>query len=136
MAEKVYPVTRTDAEWRARLTPEQYAITRRESTERAFTPGNYNDEKRKGEYLCVGCDTSLFSSETKYDSGTGWPSYWKPISPEAVGTKSDRKLFMVRTEVHCATCGSHLGHVFEDGPAPTGLRYCMNGGAMRFVPAE
>lgn len=129
-------VVRTDAEWRAKLTPQQYEITRGEGTERAFTPGNYNDEKRAGVYVCVGCDTPLVSSEAKYDSGTGWPSFWKPVSPDVVGTKIDRKMFAARTEVHCAICDSHLGHVFEDGPPPTGLRYCLNGGALRFIPKE
>ena len=130
----VAKVTRTDAEWRQRLTPQQYDITRGEGTERAFTPGNFNDEKRAGIYHCVGCDKSLFASDAKYDSGTGWPSFWKPMAPELIETKVDRKLFSARTEVHCATCEGHLGHVFEDGPQPTGLRYCLNGGALKFEP--
>ena len=127
-------VTRTDAEWRARLTPEQYHIAREEGTERACSAGNLADEKKNGKYLCVGCDTPLWSSEHKFDSGTGWPSFWRPLDPALVGTKKDRKLFMSRTEVHCAVCDSHMGHVFEDGPPPTGLRYCINGFVLKFAP--
>jgi peptide-methionine (R)-S-oxide reductase len=129
-----FPVTKTDAEWRKVLTKEQYYVLRDHGTERAFT-SPLDKNYATGRYDCAGCGTPLFTSDTKYDSGTGWPSFWKPIE-NAVGTKSDRSFFMVRTEVHCATCGGHLGHVFDDGPKPTGLRYCMNGVAMTFVPGE
>lgn len=128
-----FPITKTEAEWRAELTPEQFRVLREHGTERAGTsPLNY--EKRSGVFHCAGCDQPLFSSDTKYESGTGWPSFFRPL-PGAVATRTDRSLFMTRTEVHCSRCGGHLGHVFEDGPAPTGLRYCMNGVALRFVPA-
>ena len=128
-----FEITRSDAEWRKLLTRAQYNVLRKEGTER---PGSspLNAEKRKGLYHCAGCDLALYSSDTKYESGTGWPSFWD-VLPNAVGTKPDRKLFTVRTEVHCRRCGSHIGHVFEDGPQPTGLRYCMNGIAMTFHPA-
>ena len=129
---KSYPVTRTDAQWRKLLTPRQYTILRKDGTER---PGSspLNKEHRKGTFVCAADRNPLYSSTTKFDSGTGWPSFWKPL-PEAVGTSTDRSFFMERTEVHCAKCGGHLGHVFKDGPKPTGLRYCMNGDAMLFVP--
>ena len=128
-----FEVTKTPEEWIKTLTPEQYRVLREHGTER---PGSspLNDEKRAGIFHCVGCDLPLFSSETKYDSGTGWPSFWKPLD-NAVGTSEDYKLLMKRTEVHCRRCGGHLGHVFEDGPPPTGLRYCMNGVALKFVPS-
>jgi peptide-methionine (R)-S-oxide reductase len=132
-AAKTYGVTYTDAEWRRRLTPEQYRILRTHGTERAGTSA-LNGEKRKGTYACAGCDQALFQSETKFESGTGWPSFFRPIDG-AIGTAQDNALFMTRTEVHCARCGGHLGHVFDDGPQPTGLRYCMNGAAMTFRPA-
>jgi peptide-methionine (R)-S-oxide reductase len=122
----------TDDDWRKRLTAEQYSILRKHGTER---PGSsaLNHEKRKGTFACAGCDLPLFSSDTKFESGTGWPSFYQPL-PDAIETTSDRSLFMVRTEVHCKRCIGHLGHVFEDGPKPTGLRYCMNGVALKFVP--
>ena len=120
----------SEAEWRKRLTPQQYAVLREEATERAFT-SPLDREKRKGVYVCAGCGLPLFSSTTKFDSGTGWPSFYRPIA-DAIGTREDRKLMMARTEVHCRRCGGHLGHVFPDGPKPTGLRYCMNGVAMTF----
>ena len=128
-AEK-FEIEKTDAEWRAQLTPQQYEILRNQGTER---PGSSPllKEHRKGTFACAGCDLPLFSSETKYESGTGWPSFWKPLA-NAVETSSDRLLLIARTEVHCRRCGGHLGHVFEDGPPPTGLRYCMNGVAMVF----
>ncbi len=128
----VFPVNRTPEEWKKILTKEQYYVLRDHGTERAFT-SPLDKNYAPGQYACAGCGTPLFVSETKFDSGTGWPSFYRPIDG-AIGTKSDRSFFMVRTEVHCANCGGHLGHVFEDGPAPTGLRYCMNGVAMKFIP--
>ncbi len=131
---KHFEITRSDEEWRRLLTPEQYEVLRRHGTER---PGSspLDDEKRAGIFACAGCDLPLFSSDTKYDSRTGWPSFWAPLD-DAIGTSIDDSLFMTRIEVHCRRCGGHLGHVFEDGPPPTGLRYCMNGVAMTFVPDE
>ena len=123
----------SEADWRERLSPEAYRVMRDEGTERRFT-SPLNDEKREGTYVCKGCELPLFRSAEKYDSGTGWPSFWDHI-PGALGTKPDRKLLVVRTEYHCARCLSHQGHVFEDGPPPTGLRYCNNGIALKFIPA-
>jgi peptide-methionine (R)-S-oxide reductase len=123
----------TDAEWRARLTPVQYDILRKHGTERAGT-SPLNHEKRQGTFACAGCDLPLFSSETKFESGTGWPSFYQPLD-NAVETTTDRSFFMTRTEVHCRRCLGHLGHVFDDGPKPTGLRYCMNGVSLKFEPA-
>ncbi len=122
-------IVKTDDEWREQLTPEQYYVTREHGTERAFT-GPYHDSKEKGIYHCVCCGAPLFKSDTKYDSGTGWPSFYEPIEKGAVAEKDDRSLFMRRTEVVCGKCDAHLGHVFPDGPQPTGLRYCMNGTAL------
>jgi peptide-methionine (R)-S-oxide reductase len=126
-------VVKSDEEWRKQLTAEQYYVTRKHGTERAFT-GPRGDEKREGQYACVCCGAPLFSSATKYDSGTGWPSFWAPIEPGTVGEHQDRSWFMRRTEIRCATCDAHLGHVFPDGPKPTGQRYCMNGTALTFAP--
>jgi peptide-methionine (R)-S-oxide reductase len=127
-----FPVERTDDQWRDTLSAEQYKVLREHGTERAFT-SPLNNEKRQGTFLCAACGQLLFSSDTKYDSGTGWPSFYKPLDG-AVGTTMDRSWFTERTEVHCARCGGHLGHVFPDGPPPTGQRYCMNGVAMKFEP--
>ena len=128
-----FKVNLTDAQWKARLSPAAYEIMRHEGTEPAFSSPLLK-EHRKGTFLCAGCSTALFDSSTKFESGTGWPSFWKPL-PGAVGTKTDHLLGYGRTEVHCATCGGHLGHLFDDGPKPTGLRYCMDGVALKFRPA-
>jgi peptide-methionine (R)-S-oxide reductase len=132
MTEKVM---KSEEEWREALTPEQFRVLREESTERAFT-GKYHDHHGEGIYRCAGCGLELFGSQAKFDSGTGWPSFTAPVSEANVGRREDRKLFMARTEVHCARCGGHLGHVFGDGPAPTGLRYCINSAALDFMPEK
>lgn len=131
-ATSTYPVTHSDAEWRKLLTPEQYSVLREAATEPPFS-SPLDAEHRSGIFACAGCALDLYSSRTKFDSGTGWPSFWAPL-PHAIATQDDRSLGMLRTEVHCSRCGGHLGHVFDDGPRPTGLRYCMNGLAMTFKP--
>jgi peptide-methionine (R)-S-oxide reductase len=133
-ADEVFEVTHSDADWRKLLTPEQYAVLRQSATERPFTSALLHEERR-GVFACAGCDLDLFSSATKFDSETGWPSFWAPLE-KAVGTTTDTSFGMARTAVHCSRCGGHLGHVFDDGPQPTGLRYCMNGLAMTFKPAS
>ncbi|WP_291165685.1 peptide-methionine (R)-S-oxide reductase MsrB [Hyphomicrobium sp.] len=131
-APETFEITKSDDEWKKELTPEQFNVLRKHGTERAGTsPLDQNDAA--GTYDCAGCDLALFSSATKFHSGTGWPSFWKPLD-NAVATTTDNSYFMTRTEVHCRRCGGHLGHVFEDGPKPTGLRYCMNGVALKFIP--
>ncbi|MCB1379000.1 MAG: peptide-methionine (R)-S-oxide reductase MsrB [Alphaproteobacteria bacterium] len=128
-------VTKSDAEWRQSLSPEAYRVLREHGTERAGT-SPLNHEKRKGMFVCAGCGKDLFASDAKYDSGTGWPSFYQPAGSDAIGTTEDRSWFMRRTEVHCGDCGGHLGHVFPDGPRPTGLRYCINGAALDFKPEK
>lgn len=136
MSEKTeLKVQKSDEEWREQLTPEQFHVLRKHGTERAGS-SELNSEKREGTFICAACDNSLFKTATKFESGTGWPSFFEPVNENAVSEHKDRSFFMTRTEVRCANCGGHLGHLFNDGPQPTGLRYCMNGVAMNFTPSE
>ncbi len=132
-SEGAFEITKTGAEWRAELSPEEFAVLREEATERPYTSPLLH-EKRPGTYNCAGCDLPLYDASTKFDSGTGWPSFWAEI-PGGIGTREDKSLFMTRTEAHCARCGGHQGHIFDDGPPPTGLRHCINGVALAFEPA-
>lgn len=130
-----FPFQLTDAEWRDRLSPDAYRVLRQDGTERAFT-SPLNDEKRKGVFHCAGCDQPLYLSDHKFNSGTGWPSFWQPVSDTAVGMSTDYKIGLPRTSLHCSNCGGHLGHVFDDGPPPTGKRHCINGVCLTFKPSE